>query len=244
VANRAPLAAAWGVSLAVHALVLAALVSIEPTHIEVPTNDEPLIYVEPAPPPPLGGPNAGAASSELAPPVTSPAPTAIEQPAPKPVEKKPPVKKPPAKPKAPAPVPEPAAPSAAGTSAAAAGVSASEGGKVGGTAGGLEGGTLGAHGDQVVSAAQAAEPPIVVSRVMPAYPALARTRGIQGQVVLRATVDRDGRVEPGVKVVQSVPLLDDAAIDAFRRWRFRAGRDREGRPVRVVVEVPVRFELR
>ena len=67
--------------------------------------------------------------------------------------------------------------------------------------------------------------------------------GIQGQVVLRATVDRDGNIEREVQVVRSIPLLDDAAIDALRGWRFRPGRDREGRAVRVVVEVPVRFQL-
>jgi protein TonB len=103
---------------------------------------------------------------------------------------------------------------------------------------------IGAHGDRPIAAAYAAEPPVVVSRVLPAYPALARSRGIEGQVLLRAIVDRDGRVEPRIDVIRSIAPLDDAAIEALRRWRFRPGRDRTGRPVRVIVEVPVRFQLR
>jgi len=39
-------------------------------------------------------------------------------------------------------------------------------------------------------------------------------------------------------------MLDQAAIDALRRWRFSPGRDREGSAVRVLLEVPLRFTLR
>jgi outer membrane biosynthesis protein TonB len=39
-------------------------------------------------------------------------------------------------------------------------------------------------------------------------------------------------------------MLDDAAVAAFRQWRFHAGRDDRGEPVRVVVQVPIRFRLR
>jgi outer membrane biosynthesis protein TonB len=39
-------------------------------------------------------------------------------------------------------------------------------------------------------------------------------------------------------------LLDDAAAQALRRWRFRPARDHTNQPVRVILEVPVRFVLR
>jgi protein TonB len=45
-------------------------------------------------------------------------------------------------------------------------------------------------------------------------------------------------------VLKSVAPLDAAAIAAVRQWRFRPARDADGRPVRVIMEVPVRFVLR
>jgi periplasmic protein TonB len=83
-----------------------------------------------------------------------------------------------------------------------------------------------------------------VSRPIPVYPALARMRGLEGQVLLRVVVDRDGHVEEAVTVVRSTPPFDTAAIDAVRRWRFEPGRDEGGRQVRVLLEVPIRFQLR
>jgi protein TonB len=79
---------------------------------------------------------------------------------------------------------------------------------------------------------------------MPTYPPLARARGLEGRVILTAVVDQQGRVEAAITVTQSMPLLDAAAVEAFRQWRFEPGRDRDGRPVRVRIEVPIRFQLR
>ncbi len=87
-------------------------------------------------------------------------------------------------------------------------------------------------------------PPVAVSRVLPEYPDAARSRGLEGEVVLRAVVDRHGAVERDIVVVVSVPLLDQAAIDALRQWRFEPGRDASNRAVRFVIEVPLRFRLR
>jgi protein TonB len=67
---------------------------------------------------------------------------------------------------------------------------------------------------------------------------------LEGEVVLRAIVDRRGDVEPDIVVVESIPSLDPAAIEALRQWRFEPGRDADNRPVRVVIEVPLRFRLR
>lgn len=53
----------------------------------------------------------------------------------------------------------------------------------------------------------------------PVYPPIARANGIAGTVVLDATIDRSGRVvDPLIR--QSVPMLDQAAVDAVRQWRF------------------------
>ncbi|MCC7540700.1 MAG: energy transducer TonB, partial [Deltaproteobacteria bacterium] len=86
--------------------------------------------------------------------------------------------------------------------------------------------------------------PELVERVLPEYPARARALELEGQVVLEVVVDREGRPEPAIRVLRSQPPFDGAAVAAVRRWRFRPARDAEGHPVRVLMEVPVRFELR
>jgi TonB family protein len=58
----------------------------------------------------------------------------------------------------------------------------------------------------------------------PIYPPIARLNGIAGTVVLDATIDGLGRVVDPI-IRQSVPMLDQAAVDAVRQWRF------EPRPV-------------
>ena len=95
-----------------------------------------------------------------------------------------------------------------------------------------------------MTAAEVAHPPTVVSQILPEYPPLARARGIEGLVVLKAVIDRDGLVEEGIAVEQSNPLFDAAAIAAFRRGRFHPGRDENGQAVRVLVVMPMRFRLR
>jgi protein TonB len=82
----------------------------------------------------------------------------------------------------------------------------------------------------------------VITRVTPTYPPLARQRRVEGVVVLRAVVDTRGHVTQ-LRVVQSVPLLDDAAERAFAQWRFTPGRDRNGTVAPVLIEVPMRFKL-
>lgn len=77
----------------------------------------------------------------------------------------------------------------------------------------------------------------------PAYPEAARRQGLQGKVLLRVTVGPAG--EPvQVSLVESSgwALLDDAAIDTVKGWRFDPAR-RDGLPVAAVVEVPLAFNL-
>ena len=94
-----------------------------------------------------------------------------------------------------------------------------------------------------LSGALAYRAPLVLSTVIPSYPETARRRGIEGQVVLQIVVDQFGRVEQNVEIMESLPMLDRAAIDAIRQWRFSPARDREGNPIRVKVRVPMRFTL-
>lgn len=86
------------------------------------------------------------------------------------------------------------------------------------------------------------QPPQKVHHVAPEYPALARVSRVEGLVVLEAVVAEDGTVRE-VRVLRSVPLLDGAAVQAVRQWRFNATR-LNGEPVPVVMTVTVSFSLR
>lgn len=78
---------------------------------------------------------------------------------------------------------------------------------------------------------------------LPAYPALARRRGWSGRVLVRVHVAADGAVVSAEMAGSSgYDVLDRAATDAVRRWRFRPAA-RDGVAVADVVDVPVRFEL-
>ena len=194
---------------------------------------EPMVYIEPAPPPAPGpvGPLTEPAPPEAAvpePPAPTMEPKALVEPRPT-VPRKPPV--------VPKRAPRPAEP--APPSPAPAG---EPGGVAGGERGGLPGGIPGGTGSQAIPLALAGRPPVVITRVTPTYPPLARERRVEGVVVLRAVVDASGHVTR-LQVVQSVPLLDDAAQRAFEQWRFTPGRDRDGNVVAVLIEVPMRFKL-
>lgn len=75
----------------------------------------------------------------------------------------------------------------------------------------------------------------------PAYPDIARKARIAGTVVMEAVLDPTGRVTQ-LRVIQSVPLLDQAALDAVRQWRYTPS-TYGGRPVSVLMTITVRFTL-
>jgi len=78
---------------------------------------------------------------------------------------------------------------------------------------------------------------------MPAYTEIARLARIQGLVVLRATIDRDGRVTDA-RIEKGLGFgLDEASLETVRRWTFEPATLR-GRPVAVFYYLTVRFELR
>jgi periplasmic protein TonB len=85
------------------------------------------------------------------------------------------------------------------------------------------------------------QPPTKIVHVNPIYPPLARAARREGLVVLEAVIDVRGNVTT-VNVLQSVPLLDQAAVDAVRQWRFTPTL-MSGEPVPIVMTVTVNFQL-
>jgi protein TonB len=84
-------------------------------------------------------------------------------------------------------------------------------------------------------------PPRKTRHVPPLYPPVAAAARIEGTVVLEAIIDHEGNVS-NLRVVQSIPLLDRAALDAVRQWKYEPTR-LNGRPVPVVMTVTVTFVL-
>jgi protein TonB len=85
-------------------------------------------------------------------------------------------------------------------------------------------------------------PPQKVTDVAPVYPAIARAARVEGIVILEAIISEDGSVRD-VRVLRSKPLLDAAAMEAVRQWRFTPTL-LNGQPVPVVMTVTVAFKLR
>lgn len=85
------------------------------------------------------------------------------------------------------------------------------------------------------------ELPTLIKQVPPNYPDLARSAGVQGVVMINALIGPDGYVKD-TKVLKSIPMLDAAALEAVRRWRFKPGSVNK-KPIHVWVAVPVRFRI-
>ena len=83
--------------------------------------------------------------------------------------------------------------------------------------------------------------PALVYRIEPVYPDIAVRAHVEGVVILEATVDREGRIED-VRVLRSMPLLDRAALEAVRQWRY-SPLLLNGKPGRFVLTVVVSFRL-
>ena len=82
-------------------------------------------------------------------------------------------------------------------------------------------------------------PPIRLNEVAPVYPAIAQSARVQGDVVIEATIDEEGKVADA-RVVKSVPMLDQAALDAVRQWQYRPSL-LNGVPTAVITTVTVKF---
>jgi protein TonB len=86
------------------------------------------------------------------------------------------------------------------------------------------------------------KPPRLIKRVEPDYPEIARQARVEGVVIVETTTDIYGRVKD-VKILRSIPLLDQAAVDAVRQWMYEP-MIINGRPRGVIFVVTVRFSLK
>ena len=84
-------------------------------------------------------------------------------------------------------------------------------------------------------------PPRKLVHVNPVYPADAKDAKVQGVVIVEALIGADGKVEQ-TKILRSIPMLDQAAIDAVSQWEF-AQTTVNGTAVKVIMTVTVNFTL-
>jgi TonB family protein len=82
--------------------------------------------------------------------------------------------------------------------------------------------------------------PNKIKDVQPVYPAIARSARVAGVVTIEATIGPDGKVMD-TKVVRSIPLLDQAALEAVRQWEYTPTL-LNGVPVPVLVTVTINFK--
>ena len=85
-------------------------------------------------------------------------------------------------------------------------------------------------------------PPTKTKDVKPEYPAAAQSARAQGSVIIEATIGADGKVMDA-KVLRSVRMLDQAALDAVKQWEYSPTL-LNGKPVPVVMTVTVTFTLK
>jgi TonB family protein len=85
------------------------------------------------------------------------------------------------------------------------------------------------------------KPPVKLKNVNPAYPPEAQDAKVQGVVIIEARIERDGTVSRA-RVLRSIPMLDDAAVEAVKQWEFTPTL-LNGAPVPVMMTVTVNFTL-
>jgi TonB family protein len=84
-------------------------------------------------------------------------------------------------------------------------------------------------------------PPAKIRDVKPVYPAVAKEAGVQGVVIIEATIGTDGNIVDA-RVLRGQPLLDQAALEAVSQWQF-APTLLNGAPVPVIMTMTVNFTL-
>lgn len=132
-------------------------------------------------------------------------------------------------------------------------------GVVGGVPGGVPGGSMGGVIGSVLSATNsvAAVPKmatpqrvrvsagvtqgLLLRKVNPTYPPLARAARIQGTVILQAQISKDGTIQ-NLQLISGHPMLAPAAIEAVKQWRYKPYL-LNGEPVEVETQVQVNFTL-
>ena len=81
--------------------------------------------------------------------------------------------------------------------------------------------------------------PTKIRDVKPVYPPIAQSARVTGVVILEVVIDADGNVAEA-HVLKSIPLLDEAALDAVKDWKYRPTL-LNGTPVPVIMTVAVNF---
>lgn len=85
--------------------------------------------------------------------------------------------------------------------------------------------------------------PQIIKSVKPTYPELAKRAGVEGTVVLKLWVDKEGKVRKAVVLRSDAALFEQPAIDAAIQFVFTPAMQHSG-PVSVWVSIPFRFYLR
>jgi TonB family protein len=81
--------------------------------------------------------------------------------------------------------------------------------------------------------------PRLVTRVMPEYPLVAKQAGIQGDVVVKTTIDDKGSVV-NMQIVSGPALLRGAALAALRRWKYEPS-TLNGQAISIQMLVTIKF---
>jgi len=119
------------------------------------------------------------------------------------------------------------------------------GGQIGGVIGGIISSTPVAvpkvATPQRVRVSQGVTQGLVIRRVTPNYPPLAKQARIQGAVVLQAEISKDGTIE-NLRLISGHPMLAPAAIEAVKQWRYKPY-FLNGEPVPVETQITVNFSL-
>jgi TonB family protein len=83
--------------------------------------------------------------------------------------------------------------------------------------------------------------PMLLHRVEPLYPALAKQNGVEGAVVLQAVVNAKGQVT-NLRIRSGNSLLAAAAVRAVQQWRYRPAL-LNGDPIDIPIQITLKFEL-
>jgi len=95
--------------------------------------------------------------------------------------------------------------------------------------------------NQPIRVGGAVKAPVQTAKVNPVYPAEALAARVSGVVILEAVIGVEGPVTDA-KVLRSIPLLDQAAVDAVRQWQYTPTL-LNGVPVPIIMTVTVTFTL-
>lgn len=126
------------------------------------------------------------------------------------------------------------------------------GGVPGGVPGGSMGGVIGGMINSTAAIPKVATPQrvrvssgvstgLLIRKVQPNYPPLARQARIQGTVVLQAEISKEGTIQ-NLQLISGHPMLAPAAIEAVKQWRYKPYL-LNGEPVAVDTQVQVNFTL-